>query len=53
MPKLLPWDEQKDELYSLYIVQNRTLKDIIAIMGSEHKFYARYYLLHSKYQNFI
>lgn len=41
MPKILPWDGYKEELYSLYIIQNRTLKDIIAMMNSNHGFHAR------------
>lgn len=42
MPKVLLWKEHKDELYSLYVVQNRTLRDIIGIMNSEYQFHARY-----------
>lgn len=43
-PSPEPWSLYKETIIDLYIVQNRSLKDVTRIMAKQHGFSARYNL---------
>lgn len=49
MPKVIPWEENKEHIYDLYIGGKKTLADVREIMATEHNFHARFDIHHIKH----